>query len=765
MDWSVSPIFGSFTLIFVFALAFLLLLTLLNESGRITRWQSIWLWTLRLLTCLVLLLVLLKPGITFTRQSTPGGTIAVLMDESSSMQLASGDGKRSRWQVQKETVDRIWNERESVGNSSRWQSFLYGKSLRSIGSTESSPTTSTPDEAKEPLTDVGGPLSQLLTMNLESPLSAVIWMGDGAQTLVPAAADPLSIARKLLQIDVPMYIVGIGPRAQSENSKDLSITGIAEQLDVFTKNQFNLVGSLRCRGVANRSVAVRLYLKTDAKEPTELTRVILNPVRDDETIPFQLGLIAPEPGAYELLVRADPVAGEVTEQNNQQTSYLNVREGGARILFLEGEARFEMKFMRNSIAESKDFTLATRPIRKPPVQNWPIDLTEQLSGAAYDCIILGDVDYRAIDASGAQLIADQVNSGAGLITLGGYHTYAPGGWGESTAFRDLLPVVIGNSPRQTLDGKVDTRSQIDGPVKFNVVGNPEMLRIDEAGGLAIWNELNPLLGANRWAGIKNTPGTVLLAKSDKDEPLMVAGQAGMGRVLCLAFDSSYVWVRQGKQAEHKAFWRQLIYWCMRREQMEEGMNLRMNQRRLTLGESTEVILDWNGGTENNEMPENISLHLWNISQTLDPSSEPKDLGEVPVAKRDSKSLRGMFAGSNTAGRYEWRAQTIGSQGQKIESKLPFVVEDLSVENLQPIPDWGLMEQMAKLNRDAGGALVTPDQVDEIIDLIKERQKMATETIVENQRLGDGVLDSWVTFLILGSLMISQWWLRKRWNLP
>jgi hypothetical protein len=125
----------------------------------------------------------------------------------------------------------------------------------------------------------------------------------------------------------------------------------------------------------------------------------------------------------------------------------------------------------------------------------------------------------------------------------------------------------------------------------------------------------------------------------------------------------------------------------------------------------------------------------------------------------------MFAGSKTPGRYEWRAQTIGSQGQKIETKLPFVVEDLSVENLQPIPDWGLMEQMAKLNRDAGGTLVTPDQVDEIIDLIQERQKMATETIVENKRLGEGLLDSWAAFLFLGTLMIAQWTLRKRWNLP
>jgi len=765
MDWSLSPIFGSFTIVLLFLVAFLLLLTLLNESGRVTRWQSVSLWTLRLMTCLVLLLFLLKPGITFTRQSTPTGTIAILMDESSSMQLASGDGKRNRWEVQRDTANRIWNDREALGSGNRWQTYLYGKNLRGLGTTDESPSLTVPEEAKEPLTDIGGPLSQLLSMNLESPLSAVIWMGDGAQTVTPAMTDPLSVSRKLLQIDVPMYLVGIGPRAQSENSRDLSITGIAEQMDVFTKNQFNLIGSLRCRGVANRAVAVRLYLKGDANKTTELTRVILNPTRDDETIPFQLGLIAPDPGAYELLVRADPVAGEITEQNNQQTSYLNVRKGGARVLFLEGEARFEMKFVRNSIAESKDFTLATRPIRKPPVQNWPIDLSEQLSGEAYDCIILGDVDFRAIDAAGADLIADQVNKGAGLITLGGYHSYAPGGWGESGAFRDLLPVVMGNAPRQALDGKVDTRSQIDGPIKVNVVGNPEMLRIDESGGMAVWSELNPLLGANRWAGLKNSPGTVLLAKSDQDEPLIVAGQAGMGRVLCLAFDSTYVWVRQGKQAEHKAFWRQLIYWCMRREKMEEGMNLRMTRRRLTLGESSEVILDWNGGTDNKELPTNISLHLWSISQTLDSSAEPKDLGEVTLLKRDNKSLRSMFTGSNVAGRYEWRAQTVGSEGQKIEARLPFAVEDLSVENLQPIPDWALMEQMVNLNRDAGGRLFTADQAGEIVDAIKERQKMATETIVENQRLGDGVLDSWAAFLILGILMITQWSLRKHWNLP
>ena len=82
-----------------------------------------------------------------------------------------------------------------------------------------------------------------------------------------------------------------------------------------------------------------------------------------------------------------------------------------------------------------------------------------------------------------------------------------------------------------------------------------------------------------------------------------------------------------------------------------------------------------------------------------------------------------------------------------------------------MPDWQLLGQMAKLNATAGGMLVAPEQTDDIVKQILERRKQSTQTAVENRRLGDGVLDTWAAFLLLSFVMVGQWALRKKWNLP
>jgi uncharacterized membrane protein len=506
-------------------------------------------------------------------------------------------------------------------------------------------------------------------------------------------------------------------------------------------------------------------LYREGQSNQELARTRLKPSRSDESLPFQLSIIAPDPGAYELVVVADPVDREAVAQNNQSTVYLNVRDGGARILYIEGEARFEMQFIRRSIGESSDLNVSVLGIYKPPVQKWPVDLSQTLSGSAFDCIVLGDVNYKAIDVAGAAAIADQVRKGAGLITLGGYNSYGPGGWGQS-ALNDVLPVQLGGNPGKAFDAKVNLQDHIAEPIQVVPKGNSELLQIDTPENNAkTWASLKKLPGASRWSGIKNRPGTVLLAESQRGDPLIVAGTFGNGRVISLAFDSSYLWVRQGKSIEHKAFWRKLIYYCMRREAVDEGMQLRMTQRRVLLQRPEEVVLEWIAGSSEAEMPANISMHLWKMDVKNPDGSYGQDLGLIPLAKRDNGSMRASFAGAKEAGRFEWRAQTTASNGKSIEAKLPFVVVDQSVESLQPIPDWQLMEQMARLNASAGGALIAPDQTNDILTLLQERRKQSTETTIENRKLGEGVLDSWVAFLCLGVLMLLQWSLRKKWNLP
>ncbi|MFM8570415.1 MAG: hypothetical protein ACKOAU_02345, partial [Pirellula sp.] len=141
------------------------------------------------------------------------------------------------------------------------------------------------------------------------------------------------------------------------------------------------------------------------------------------------------------------------------------------------------------------------------------------------------------------------------------------------------------------------------------------------------------------------------------------------------------------------------------------------------------------------------------------------VGEYRLSPRDAKSMRLVFEGVKEPGRYEWRATTQGTGGKKLEARLPFVVIDQSLETLQPLPDWQLMDQLAKLNEAAGGTLVSPDQTADLISRLLERRRQATETTVEAFKLGDTAVDSWLVFLGIAGLLILQWGLRKRWGVP
>ena len=773
MDWSLDPIFGSYLLVVAAAIGLSFILYFVRESGRVSRRQSIVLWLLRLLMCLIILLVLLRPGITFTRQTTPRGTVAVMMDVSASMQLPSGDGKATRWELEKEIWQSLVDARASFGPDASLVPFVYDSTLRPLGDGKAGPlgvgAVKLPDRPEGFATDIGGPLNQLISSPLDSPLSAVIWMGDGAQTKSPSGGDPQQIARRLAQIDVPLFVIGIGPRSDSENSQDISVEEVPEQLDVYTKNQLNVRGMLRCRGVANKELFVKLLLIQPGKAPREISVDRVRPTKSDQALPFLLPLVVElEPGAYELTVKAEPVDNEAVRENNESTVFLNVRGGGARILYIEGEPRLERNFIVRAMSESKDMQMDSQLIYKPPKQPWPVDLSRKLSDGVYDCFVLGDLDYKAIDVVGAKAIADQVKRGAGLVTLGGFSAYGAGGWNDSP-LREILPVDMSGQRRQGIksDSPIEIQNHLPGPIQVVPIGISEILQIDTPDkNKETWGLLKPLPAANRWAGVKRSPGTILLAESQRKEPLIVSGLADQGRVVSIAFDTTYLWTRQGKSNEHKAFWRKIIYWCLRREAAEEGMQMSMQQRRLLLQQESELKLEWNGGSAMTEIPKNIQLNLWKLADRNSTTGElDQDLGEVQLQRRDGESMRAQFKGAKQGGRYEWRAKVAGSKGQLLDAKLPFVVIDQSAESMQPMPDWQLLSQMAKLNASAGGTLVAPEQSDEIVRQILDRRKQSTQTAIENRRLGDGALDTWSAFLLMALVMICQWSLRKKWNLP
>lgn len=769
IDFTLDPVFGSYGLVALVAIGFVFLLFALRDSSPLSRWQRICLWSLRLALCAVLLIALMRPGLTFTKQQEPRGSVAVMLDASASMQLTSGDAKQTRWQTSMAIWNSLWQSRSQLGKETALVPFLYDAKARKIGDFPNDPSTAPPVFPLLPegsTTDIGGTLNQVASESFESPLTAVIWLGDGAQTHSPAAIDPQQVARQLGRLDIPIYMIGIGPRGDSDNARDVSVEGVPEQLDVYTKNQIYVRGMVKCRGVANRDIQLVLWMVDRDGVARVADRTVVRPNKPEQSVPFQIPLIAPDAGSYELVVRAEPIEGEVVEENNEAVAYLNVRGGGARILYIEGEPRTEAKFIANALMESQDLQVDRLWIAKEPIQKWPIDLSRRLSKGVYDCFILGDLDVDAIGTAGAKLIADQISDGAGLITLGGYRAYNAGGW-DRTPLADVLPIQMLAGPRQANNDAIEMRNHYPGPVRIIPRAADKLLQIGAPGDdmAELWGGMKPLLGANRWEGVKNAPGVKVLAQGDAGQPLIVTGAAQKGRVISLAFDSTFQWMRQGKVTEYKQFWRQLVLWCLRREAIEEGMQLSMSQRRLFLQQSAEVQMAWNPGSDDAPLPTNVLLRLWRLGLPDEGGLQEEEIGKFDLQKRDAASMKLRWEGIQKPGRYEWRALASGSKGQQIEARLPFIVMDQSLESMQPLPDWQLISQLAKLNSAAGGEMVLPEQTDDVIRRIMERRRQATQTQVETLRLGDTSVDSWILFLAVAGILITQWILRKRWGLP
>ena len=79
-------------------------------------------------------------------------------------------------------------------------------------------------------------------------------------------------------------------------------------------------------------------------------------------------------------------------------------------------------------------------------------------------IILDDVDVQGLSPASWQAIAERVRKGMGLIMLGGYHSFGPGGFRESP-LADVLPMDIGPAQRQAFGEPLREDVQLQGPLQ------------------------------------------------------------------------------------------------------------------------------------------------------------------------------------------------------------------------------------------------------------------------------------------------------------
>ncbi|MEO9933973.1 VWA domain-containing protein [Rhodopirellula bahusiensis] len=782
MSWSLDPIYDSLPVaLLLVGLIATMLFTILppGVSGR--RRQGLLL--LRGLASIALALVLLRPALVRSDNRPAAATLAIAVDTSASTNLPS-DGSEDRWEQQRRTLERLAAGLSDSDQALQVVVMGFDASANVIGESGTSDLQTLTQRVGEiehsgKETDLSSPLLMAMNRGRNSPLTGVAVFSDGTQITNRSEgsdaeqSDPRREARLVGAMGVPVWTVPLGPPAEASRRIDLAIESLPETFRMFTGNESNVSFDVLTRGIVQSPAKVSLQWIDSAGQTSIAATRTVTPESLEQTTAIDVPVLAPKPGQYRLVASVETRSGETITDNNSQVAFVDVREGGGRVLYLEGTPRLEQKDLRWALGRFLDLELTYRWIPRDTVGAWPIDLVDDFSRGRYDVVILGDLHSSALGDEQLQELADSVGEGTALIMLGGEHTYSRGGY-ATTPLAKVLPVQLDDRQRQP-PGPLDASRRLgdeDDPMRQAVMLQPSTahpitsIQAGQRGGPIGWSDLPPMPGANRWSSVRVAAGVQVLLSTARDEPMMVVGEYGRGRVATLAFDSTWTWRRAGLGDFHRRFWRQLILWSLAREDSsQQTIQLELSPRRFVATEPPSFNATMRG--ELSALPSNRSLQaevILSSGETLVvPMSSTNSTGDSAVSL--SGQLPTLPAGFHRLRVAPAADGSSSDSGGTIEAaEVAFQVLDDTRELTASATDHSLLRQIASATSGSGGRVFEPEQIDELVELIQSRRTESTRTVIEKFRLGDGPVSGWFIFLLFAGALSVEWFLRRQWGL-
>jgi len=540
-----------------------LLLILASLWGRaISRGRRSLVFILQSAIASILLTILWQPALNIALTERGENTVAWLVDNSASMQLKdvgdlSGSGQgESRFDAAMGVLESV-----AYAESREFETSLYGIG-RHLSNAES--VDALREKPSSPKSSITGGMEDLLGSVNDSALAAIVLMTDGADNsnqLTPGWWQALASS------GVPVHTVGLGKK---EDPNDLELVDV--QIPEFVQPDSTVDARIRIRHSSARQVRVRinagreLLAATNVELPADSTESI-------HIIKFPSGISGVR--QLEVSVEAIEESGlppDTLPANNRQPRIMQVADAPKRILYIEGEPRWEFKFIRRAVNTNASVELVSL-LRTSPNKFYRQGVrsaAELASGFPrtrealfqYDAVIIGSYDAAEISTEQQSLLRDFVRvRGGTLLMLAGRQGLADGGWGRSVTAA-ALPVIL--NPRLN----TTTFNRARWQVMPTLAGlRTPWLNLDVEGdaNLAAWQGLPAIADAQVVGQLK--PGSVTLleripvdSQSRQSEPLLVMHRYGKGRSLVLGTSGTWRWQMSlpSSDTRHERFWAQLL---------------------------------------------------------------------------------------------------------------------------------------------------------------------------------------------------------------
>lgn len=748
--WTINPVGGDHYLVIVAVAAGLLLVVgLIGPSfGSLAPRRKRILLGLRLLAVAMIVVALLRPAIVYTDTTQQSAAILLLLDKSRSMSVPDAVNGRTRWEALRQTVENARGQLAELGGRFEVKAYTFDVTLQPVdlqaGDVE------LPETPDGPQTAIGACLEDLLREHSGKRVLGVLLFSDGAQRAYPPRDTlPQSVAARMKHLGWPLFAFRFGQARGLGQAQDVAVTELVADQTVFVKNELTITGQVRIDGYANRPIPVRLVLQRPDGQMEVAGQQDVQAAAEGERATVHFSFIPQQAGEYKLTLEAEVQPGELVTTNNAMITFVNALKGGLNVLYLEGDWRPEVKFLRRSLDASPDIHVDYRRFDPERPETRPGDADQFFRPGKYDVFMLGDLDSAAFSNDQWGALRDRVEQGAGLIMLGGGHSFGPGGY-ATTPLADVLPVEMHANERQQKDTPYPPDLHILQPVRMRPTQLGQMhfsLRLGNtaAQSAAKWAQLPPLDGANR---LREKRTARVLAATEDNEPLLVAQDFGEGRVLAFAGDSTWRWWMRGFQAEHKRFWRQIILWLAKKDQSTEGnVWIKLAQRRFAPGQRVEASFGAQSPTG-----EPIADAAYHVSVEL-PDGSKRDLSAVATPEGGAAS----FQETLVPGDYTVVVSAMHGQEEVGSTRARFTVfqQDLELDNATA--ETGTLENLAAIS---GGQSHAPEELPSVLKRFLEDTDRL-EVAVETRRT---LWDTWPFFLLLVTVLGTEWFLRKRWGL-
>jgi uncharacterized membrane protein len=695
-------------------------------------WQAGVIWALEVLMAVLVLVLVWQPALVIAELKPQQNIIAVLVDDSKSMNLPDANGTREQEAVkslQAGVLDDL---------SKRFQTRIYrvDTQLSRVNSLDSF------QDAQAPATRLGDSLKALASETAGLPVGAVVLLSDGGDNRGGIDLETIAALRNR---EIPVHTVGFGPE---QIPNDIEVNDATVATRALANSRLAATITYHQRGFAGKkaTLAVRDGDKVLASRDITLAK---DGSLQSEALMFSAG----PAGVKSLRFSIDAQPGETNTANNALTRALNVSGEKRRVLYYEGEPRWEYKFIRR--AEDDDANVQVVSMLRTTENkiyrqgiNGADELADGFPSKAedlfqYQAIMIGSVEAGAFTPGQQELLREFVDRrGGGILFLGGRESLQDGVWSGSL-LNELLPVTL-PSGTNTFHREPAT------PVLTDAGADSIITRLDD----------NPQTNAQRWTKLPYLmdyqepgtpkPGAVVLAQmraGGRTMPLLVTQNYGRGRTAVFATGGSWRWQMSLPLGDttHVTFWRQLLRWMI---QDTPGQVVASVPNSMLYDDGhIQITADVRDTTYTPAADAQVQAHVLGP----DGSSATVEMAPAPNAP-------GVFQADFTAEKTGSYVAEVVAQRAGVEigtDSTTFQRMDGVAESFHTEQNRDLLEQLAS---QTGGKYWKPNELSRLAAEIPYSQ--AGITMRETKELWDMP----IVFILVILLRFSEWFLRRKWGI-